>query len=430
MESKEHLHFRKIWDPPVLLIDWETLRIERKSTWGELFFDLIFVAAASKVSNLLIEEVSGKSFIVLLIYWSIFWFTWNKMTFFQNRFFCDSLVHQFLFLIQMLGVLLMLHHLSIDFNSHFTFSIGYLMSTGSFQAMYLLIVVYIPRARVNTMIQLICSLLGSLLILITFFLNKSHEVIILLLWILVPFCDILHFAIMYLKFRDQSLPVNVDHMTERQGIMIMIVLGEPIVTVSIAAFDNLTRLPVYFGMGLSFCMIFCLYLIYYHLNPPTSLHAIRRGIIASIIFVHSHLFLSASILVFTAGLQLVIENIEGKMGINTSWILCGGLSVTLILMVIIRMSHFFWRSDDLTKKLKAPLPARIIWWTIIWVFALLPLIFVGTNNKISSLLIVALLTLFLVTCVVIETFLTHRFELKHKHSLYEHLLQPSEERHY
>lgn len=89
-----HLHFRKIWDPPVLLVDWEKLNVERKPAWAELFYDLIFVAATSSITRIFYVDTSVNGFISFFVYWTIFWFLWSKMNAYQTRFTADSLIHQ------------------------------------------------------------------------------------------------------------------------------------------------------------------------------------------------------------------------------------------------------------------------------------------------------------------------------------------------
>jgi low temperature requirement protein LtrA len=70
----------------------------RRSTWLELFFDLIFVVALGKVPHLLAHthnnELDSHVFLTFIILFLLFWWIWMLHTSFSNRFDNDSRFHR------------------------------------------------------------------------------------------------------------------------------------------------------------------------------------------------------------------------------------------------------------------------------------------------------------------------------------------------
>jgi low temperature requirement protein LtrA len=92
---------------PVNVTDAAVAAPERKVTWLELFFDLVFVAALSQVGTPLIADYSFAeatrfAFLLLLIWWA-----WHGYTMFATRFGSDSGRDRAATLLQMVAVIFM-----------------------------------------------------------------------------------------------------------------------------------------------------------------------------------------------------------------------------------------------------------------------------------------------------------------------------------
>lgn len=77
---------------------------EKKATWLELFYDLIFVAAFIQMGNSLSEKVSFASFVGFCAMFIPLWVAWSGYTFYINRFTVDDFAHRLLVFAQMLAV--------------------------------------------------------------------------------------------------------------------------------------------------------------------------------------------------------------------------------------------------------------------------------------------------------------------------------------
>jgi low temperature requirement protein LtrA len=104
---------------------------ERKVTWLELFYDLLFAAAVSAATHVLLHVEKGgihpEYFLKFVLIFIPIWWSWVGQTLFINRFGQD-LLHQRIFtILQMLFVLIMTSSLSVDFNQYYLpFLIGYI----------------------------------------------------------------------------------------------------------------------------------------------------------------------------------------------------------------------------------------------------------------------------------------------------------------
>lgn len=76
---------------------------ERHATWLELFYDLVFVAVVSQLSENLDHDISLMGLLSFVALFIPVWFAWLGATFFATRFGTDDLVHRILTLLQMMG---------------------------------------------------------------------------------------------------------------------------------------------------------------------------------------------------------------------------------------------------------------------------------------------------------------------------------------
>src|SRR3954471_24157619 len=73
---------------------------ERRVTWTELFFDLIFVAAVAQVGTPLAHDYSPGGLLRYAFLFVLIWWAWSGHTLYSTRFDHDDLVQRVLILIQ------------------------------------------------------------------------------------------------------------------------------------------------------------------------------------------------------------------------------------------------------------------------------------------------------------------------------------------
>ncbi|WP_379133804.1 low temperature requirement protein A [Paenibacillus sp. sgz500958] len=104
--------------------------VGKKVTWLELFYDLLFVAAVSKVSHVLLHVEHGTIPAVYLFKFILImvpvWWAWVGQSLFVNRYGQDSFSHRIFLILQLFFSLIMTSSLSVDFDAYYlSFFIGY-----------------------------------------------------------------------------------------------------------------------------------------------------------------------------------------------------------------------------------------------------------------------------------------------------------------
>lgn len=123
------LHIRKhVWRPPKLLHDISVpqtielnrdevqhrLKIHREETWYELFYDLVFVAAALQIGHIVQSDISAEGLFRSGVLFAVMRATWDQLTFYQNRFDTKDMLHYIFYLLQAMCAFVMAEHLTVN----------------------------------------------------------------------------------------------------------------------------------------------------------------------------------------------------------------------------------------------------------------------------------------------------------------------------
>lgn len=279
----------------------------RKVTWTELFFDLFYVAATTNVAHLLIASPWPSGGGQFMLYYTIFYFTWASRTLFLNRFRLEGLLFDCLGLVYYLGIMGM-----VLAAQQFAW---YARFAASFLVVRLVSIIeqaavnhFVPKVRLaGTLIVLHHCITAVLALLAAIF---SREVFVVL-FVIIAFFEALA-PLIPVWIPKARLPIHVQHTAERMGLIIMIFLGESIVGFGIQPLANTAN--QYVGIALGTIVIWCLYLLYYHLDPEKYHHAFRQGRMRGLVFHYAHWLLGATILITGDGLRLVLNLYPGTPG--------------------------------------------------------------------------------------------------------------------
>jgi inward rectifier potassium channel len=78
--------------------------VEKRASWLELLYDLIFVASFIQLGNGLARDISTFPVAAFIVVFSALWFTWTGFTVYSNRFNVDDFAHRTLVFAQMLAI--------------------------------------------------------------------------------------------------------------------------------------------------------------------------------------------------------------------------------------------------------------------------------------------------------------------------------------
>jgi low temperature requirement protein LtrA len=200
---------------------------ERRVTWIELFFDLVFVAAVAQVSGPLAHDFSfdGLGRYAFLLF--VIWWAWSGHAVHATRFDADDALQRGLTLLQMIAVIFMAANAEEGLDS---------VSSAGFAAAYaitrfILVLQYvragaIPRARTLTSLYARGFGAAACLWLISAFVETPVRYG---LWTAALIIEVSTAA--RASRHLEALPPHATHLSERFGLFTLILLGESIIAI-------------------------------------------------------------------------------------------------------------------------------------------------------------------------------------------------------
>jgi len=320
---------------------------EKKVTWLELFYDLIFVAAIIQLGDYLSADVSLAGFGKFALHFTPLWIAWTGFTFYENRFTLDDFAHRLVVLAQMFAVGAM------AISSHEAMSGDHLWFSLSFAAALLLIVVLYARTYVQIDEGRDYSLywgavfaFGGLCFAISAFVPQPWHYMVWGIGIL----GILGGAASPPARRmTDRYPIDMEHLAERYGLLTIIVLGESFVkvltylTAKETGVEPEYLLKGFFNLG----MTCCIWWIYFDdvASSPLKKH---RG--SFLIWVYGHLPLTMAVTgVGVAVKKAVSFDFALVAPDKYRWLLAGTIALTFLSVAIV---------DSVTERKHAELSDR------------------------------------------------------------------------
>jgi low temperature requirement protein LtrA len=279
---------------------------EKKVTWLELFYDLIFVAAVATTTHVLLQVEAkhipfGNLFKYVLMIIPVWW-SWVGQTLFINRFGQDILNQRIHMIVQMVFVLIMTSSLSANFDLYYyAFLIGYIGLRCLTAIQYLVV-----RKKEMGDRRLVAHYLGTrfwigiLISASSIFFDSWLRYILLYIGI---FVDILVpiFGRKYLI----KMPTNMAHLLERFASLTLILFGELIVsTLSVLQPQRGDWNSILFSVT-SFILILSMWWQYFdnvEKKVNKSIGTVGHAII------YGHLFILMSLSMIAASIKLIFLN--------------------------------------------------------------------------------------------------------------------------
>ena len=340
----------KLWQPPRLFQQAHAGHAERKVTWLELFFDLVYVATFIQLGDLLSENVSLLGFGQFALLFVPIWWSWTGITFFSNRFLADDWVHRVLIFTQILAI----GAVGVSVKGAFTglavqFTVAYVAVRLIMVVLYYRAALRIPEAREFCLRYANGFLIAALIWLAAAFVPPPYTPLV---WVADMLAD---FAVaLSAKSRrlNAALPIDVHHTAERYGIFIIIVLGETFVKV--LSSTSGAELTASVGVFALFAMIIvsCLWWRYFDDIAGALVKATGR---ATYIWIYSHLPLALGLVAYGVGVKkLLLEIDHPVLPDKYRWLICGALLLYLLFIAVME-SDTVREGDDFSATLRAVL---------------------------------------------------------------------------
>jgi low temperature requirement protein LtrA len=267
----------------------------RRATWLELFFDLIFVVAIGDVTHILNHTHEGHldplQFWQYVLAFIPLWWIWVSHTIYANRFDADDRKHRLATLFIMFLLIIISGLIDQRFLASFeAIIVCYACSKYIIAMMY-----FVSKHRHKESVQLTTAvgwvtLAGATISLASILFPAPQRYVVLYLGILF---DLVAF-ISFLPRRLQGIPVHTEHLIERVGLLTLILLGESVISLSTGLANISWTVERLVTAATGFVTISSIWWVYFDSFHLLSKQKLTTG--HSVLYSHFFVFIGLSIL--------------------------------------------------------------------------------------------------------------------------------------
>jgi low temperature requirement protein LtrA len=311
------------WQIPSLRTD-EDRNIERKVTWLDLFFDLVFVVAISELSRELAITISPEGIATFALLFVAVWFIWVGATFYNERFETEGVDNRLLFFVLMVPTAGLAVYGPRGLEAGYAgFVISYVVARAVITFAWARAGFHEPRFR-PVAVPLVSGFVLSIgLVLVSIALEGRARlgvfIIALLIDLVVPALT---------RRRNEALPsFSSRKLPERFGLFTIIVLGESIVgTVAGIARESDPSVSSVVAGALGIALGFGMWWVYFDFiarRPP------KDSAFWAFAWAYLHLPLMMAIAAVGAAVLGVVSRAEDAVPENARLLLGGSIAVAL-----------------------------------------------------------------------------------------------------
>ncbi|MBD2195145.1 MULTISPECIES: low temperature requirement protein A [Calothrix] len=326
---------KKLWQPPRLRIGEDTGE-ERRATWLELFYDLIFVVAIAELAHNLSKDVTVLGVIGYVALFIPIWFCWLGATFYANLFDTDDLADRLLTFVQMMliaALAINVHH-GLG-KSSIGFAIAYIGARSILIVQFLIAKYHVPLARPLLNRYIYGFGLGICCWVLSLFVPPPWR---FALWALGLFIDFV--APVGTGHLATQITPDISHMPERLGLFTMIVLGESVVAVVKGVVEKEWNISSIVTALMGMSIAFSFWWLYFDSIDGSPLETMKSGKITTFItWLYAHLLLAISLVATGVGVEhIIFTSTENVIPEKDRWLLCGAVTLCLLILALINFT--------------------------------------------------------------------------------------------
>lgn len=310
---------------------------ERKVTWTELFYDLVFVVAVAGLGQRLLQDSTLAGFFAFAGLFVPLWWAWAGFTFYADRYDTDDLGQRLLAVAQMVAVALMAASISGGAAESLTaYALAYVAARAVLIVMYLRARRHVAATRSLVTGYVRGMAVAAAIWLVSVLVPAPWRYVV---WVIGLAVD---FATPYRLRRVQAqVPLDIAHLPERFGLFTILVLGESIAAV-VAGLDHEGWTAGVAVMGaLSVLIATGLWWVYFDNLDGTVVRrrADQRTAWKPTAWIYAHLPLVIALIVTSVGLeQAIIAVGHHEMGSAGRWLLVGGVAGVFAMLALLHVA--------------------------------------------------------------------------------------------
>ena len=299
-------------------------RTEKRVTWAELFFDLVFVFAVTEVSSLL-HDHHGASWVLraLIVFVPLYW-SWVGTSILANTQDLTSAASRIgIFAVGLCGLFMALAVPDAYGDRGVLFGCAYL---GARVVLAFMMFRNVPFTINPIAVGLCVS--GPLILAGGFAHGNAREAI----WAVAALIDLSSPTI--LRNRLRSMRFDPGHLAERFGLFLIIAMGESVVAIGgpAAQSEHLTA-GVLWAVAAAFVLTCALWWVYFHFAADAMRYALTTAQvqthIARHVMTYGHLLLIGSVISIAVGMRESVAHPGHHLSWGVSGLLVGGCALYL-----------------------------------------------------------------------------------------------------
>lgn len=325
---------------------------DRSASRLELFFDLAYVLAVMQLVSAFIDNLTPTGLLVLVGLFVILWLSWMDFTIYTNRFDTDDVV----FRIAKLGATAAIAGCAAAATGAIgayavPFAACYLTGRLILLALYLRAWRHVPEARATINVYLACIGVSAALWAISLTVPEPARYV---LWAVAALVDALGPPLATL--RNSKLPLHVEHLPERFGLFVILVLGEAVGGAVRGVHDaSWAGSAVLVGL-IGFVVTAALWWVYFDIGADQSADQLDEGEgepepsddavdERHDLFIYGHLPMTLGIVIAGAGIEELVLHPDESLPSPYAWLLVGGVAVFLVgIALVVGGTARSWRS--------------------------------------------------------------------------------------
>jgi len=321
------------WGPPR---NFNERKNERKISWLELFYDLVYVAAIAQLTHHLSSHLSWAVAAFSFLLFSLIFWSWINGSQYYDLHGNDSIRTRLFTFFQMLAMAAVAITIPGTYEGHHqSFAVAFSVIQILITYLWFSVGFYDPSHRVFNKFYTFNYCIAFILLIVSVFVNTATAHV---LWIVVLVLDITpgltgaRTIVRVLKERGQVFSASAA-LVERFGLFTIIVLAESILGTVTGIAELKEKTPAaWIAFLLGLLIAFLLWSIYFDM---TSEQETKPGYnnLQWLIFLHYPLLMGLGII--GACIKVLLENLAGHIPASVLWIFCISIAVILIMIVSI-----------------------------------------------------------------------------------------------
>ncbi|WP_296949535.1 low temperature requirement protein A [uncultured Massilia sp.] len=277
------------------MYDTKYFDANRRATWLELFFDLIFVVTIGDVTHVLGHTHAGHlepfQFWKFVLIFVPLWWVWASHTMYANRFDADDRKHRLATLVIMFLLIVISGLIDQRFLTSFdVIVVCYAGSKYIIGAMY-----FVSKYRHKESLELTTTVgwvivIGSSISLAAVLFPPPQRYVVFYLGILFDLAAFIFFLPRVLH----AIPVHTEHLIERVGLLTIIILGESVASLSTGLADISWTMEKLLTAATGFVLISAIWWVYFNSFHLLTEQKLTTG--HSVLYSHLFVFIGLSIL--------------------------------------------------------------------------------------------------------------------------------------